>query len=544
MHSDILNTILAKRGIDEFSREDFLSPDYDNQNDPFLLPDMKKAVDRLLLAHKNNEHITIYGDYDVDGVTSSALLLDAFSKFGFKKIDYFLPDRFIDGYGMSERAVRIMKDRGTDLIITVDCGSLNHQEIDLANELGIDVVVTDHHNIAEIQPNAIAVVNPRRKENDYPNATIFAGVGVAFKLVQALSYKLEGLEPGQEKWFLDLVALGTVCDIVPMVGENRQNVFWGLKVLERTRRPGIKSMLALAEVDNISTTTLGFVFGPRINAAGRLKNAEIALNLVMEDDSFSALEKAIALDELNSKRKKIQDSVFDQAKEIVNEYKQDDVLVVAGESFNEGIVGIVAAKLMDQYKKPTFVLSIDGNIAKGSARSFGDFSASQAIDFAKSAIIKGGGHDAAAGVTLSTDNIDDFRKKVNKFYKSLGLKNQLEALLPEPDIELDNLKDINIDLFEDIKKLEPFGPKNEEPIFLVKNLEVVDKQEMGAKKQHVKYTLFDGSKEIKMIKFNVTDEFKADVHDFVHVHFTLSLNEWRGRRTVEGMILNLKANKL
>ena len=273
MSDKIIDVILNRRGIKPEDRSEFLNPDYKKQNDPFLLPDMDAAVARLVEAKQAQENITIYGDYDVDGVTASALLLDSLGKMGFKNVDYFLPDRFIDGYGISERAVKIMKGRGTSLILTVDCGSLNHTEIGLANSLGMEVIVTDHHNIAEVQPNAVAVVNPRRSENKYPGGSNFAGVGVAFKLAQALSSKLSGLENGHEKWMLDLVALGTVCDIVPMIGENRQNVFWGLKVLEKTKRPGLRAIMSVAGVETISTSTLGFVLGTRINSAGRLETA-------------------------------------------------------------------------------------------------------------------------------------------------------------------------------------------------------------------------------------------------------------------------------
>ncbi len=544
MTDKIFEIILNKRKIDCAGLIDFLNPKYENQHDPFLLPDMEKAVKRLLKAHKNQEKITIYGDYDVDGVTSSALLLDAFEKFGFENVDFFLPDRFVDGYGISERAVGLIHERGTDLIVTVDCGSLNHKEIELANNLGIDVVVTDHHNIAEVQPEAIAVVNPQRPENKYPEANIFAGVGVAFKLAQALSAHLSGLENGHEKWLLDLVALGTVCDIVPMKGENRQNVYWGLEVLKKTRRPGIKAMLVATNTENISTSTLGFVLGPMINSAGRLETAEKALDLVFESDGLLALEKSNQLFALNKKRRDLQQKSLKKAIKLAENYKNDPVLVVADKSFNEGVIGIVASGLVDKFKKPVFVISIEGEIAKGSARSFGDFSASQAVHAAEDVVIKGGGHDAAAGVTLPADKIDDFRKLVNEFYKSLNLKNQLAKLLPAPDVVLDDLSPLTFELYSKIQQLEPFGPGNEEPIFTVKNLIVKHRQDMGDKKQHIKYTFTDGKNEIKMIKFNAPSEFVFEPGEIVDVMFNLGLNEWRGRRSVEGMILHITENGL
>ena len=539
----IFEQILKNRGISKENREAFLSPNYNNQHDPFLLPDMKKAVERLLIAHKKQEKITVYGDYDVDGVSASTVILTAFEKFGFKNVDYFLPDRFKDGYGMNERGVRVLADRGTNLILTVDCGSLNHAEIDFAKGFGIDTIVTDHHNIAEVQPNAVAVVNPRRKENKYPQAENFAGVGVAFKLIQALQTKLEGFPAGQEKWLLDMVALGTVCDIMKQTVENRQNTFWGLKVLSKTRRAGLKSMLALAGVKDPTSSTLGFIIGPRINSAGRLETAEKALDLMLEKDSFVAFEKAKNLDDLNKKRRKIQHEALEIAIQKAEDFKNDKVLVVADESFNDGSIGIVASGLLERFKKPVFVISIEGDIAKGSARSFGDFSASQAVQNASEIIIKGGGHDAAAGVTLPTLKIDDFRKSVNDFYDSLKLKNQLEKLLPKVDVQLEDFSPISLELFEKISLLEPFGNGNEEPTFEIKNACVIARQEMGDKNQHLKITLSDGEREIKMLKFNAPKDFFAEIDEKVDVIFSLGLNEWQGQKNVEGQILHLKRRK-
>lgn len=542
---EIFEIILKNRGIQPEDREAFLHPNYENQHDPFLLPDMNLAVDRLLQAHKKQEKITIYGDYDVDGVSASTIIIEAFEKFGFKNVDYFLPDRFRDGYGMNDRGVKMLAERGTNLILTVDCGSLNHKEIDLARTFGMDTIVTDHHNIAEIQPNAIAIVNPRRKENKYPQAEKFAGVGVAFKLIQALQTKLDGLEVGQEKWLLDMVALGTVCDIMEQTIENRQNTYWGLKVMAKTRRIGLKSMLAYAGITHPKSSTLGFVLGPRINSAGRLDTAERALDLMLEKDNFLALEKAKGLDELNQKRKKIQSTATEIAISRKSEYDKDNVIVVADDRFNDGIIGIVASNLLEQFKKPVFVFSIEGDIAKGSARSYGGFSASQAIRYAEKTITKGGGHDAAAGVTLPVENIEKFRELVNRFYKEEGLdfKKEIKKKLPKADILLNTLEPINLDLYEKITLLEPFGNGNQEPIFEIRDAEIVDKQEMGDRKQHLKLTISDGVREIKMLKFNSPKEFYLDIGDKAKIVFSIGVNEWQGRKTVEGQILHLEKEK-
>ena len=296
----LFEELLASRGIIGRTRDAFLNPSYDAKHDPFLLPDMDKAVERLTLALKKQQKITIYGDYDIDGLTATTLLLDAFEKFGFKNVDAFIPNRFVEGYGLTKDAIARIADAGAELIITVDCGSLSKEEIELAKSRGVDVIVTDHHNVAEVQPPAVAVINPKRLLADYPDdyegyvinddsknvGKIYpfldlAGVGVAFKLVQALQTKLNSLPKGQEKWLLDLVALGTVCDVVTLVDENRANVCGGLKVLQKAHRPGLRALMAVSGVEPVKVTarTLGFVLGPRMNAAGRLDTARHALDM-------------------------------------------------------------------------------------------------------------------------------------------------------------------------------------------------------------------------------------------------------------------------
>ena len=332
---DIFEQILKARGLDDAGkREAFLHPKYESRHNPFLLPDMEKAVVRLVAAHKKQEKITIYGDYDIDGLTATTILLDAFESFGFKNVDAYIPNRFVEGYGLTIEAIEKIAATGTQLIITVDCGSLSKQEIERANKLGVAVIVTDHHNVLKVQPPAVAVINPKRLLQDYPEeyenlilkeeskrfGEIYpfldlAGCGVAFKLVQALQTKLDGLDDGQEKWLLDLVALGTVCDVVTLVDENRVNVFWGLKVLAKTRRPGLRALMAVARVEpeKVNSRSLGFGLGPRMNAAGRLETAQIALDMLMATDSMVALEKAQQLDELNTARRAEQDIIFKQA---------------------------------------------------------------------------------------------------------------------------------------------------------------------------------------------------------------------------------------
>jgi single-stranded-DNA-specific exonuclease len=450
----LFDELLKARGLTGKRRDAFLNPSYDTRHDPFLLPDMQSAVDRLVVALERQENITIYGDYDIDGLTATTVLLDAFESFGFQNVDAFIPNRFVEGYGLTLDAVERIAKTDAQLIVTVDCGSLSEAEIIRAKELGIDIIVTDHHNVAPVQPPAVAVINPKRLLQDYPDeyekyilkpdsqlqGKIYpfidlAGVGVAFKLVQALQTKLEGLGDGQEKWLLDLVALGTVCDIVTLVDENRANVFYGLKVLAKTRRLGLKALMAVAgvEPEKINARHLGFGLGPRMNAAGRLETARYALDMLRANESMLALEKAQQLDALNIARRVEQDKIFKEAIKQAEEFTHDDVLVVSAPDWNHGIIGIVAAKLLEKYKKPTYVLEEMGEEAKGSARSYGDFSAADAIRASDDIITKGGGHKLAAGVTLPTKNIAAFRKRVNEFYKSQNLFNQADLLLPKAD---------------------------------------------------------------------------------------------------------------
>lgn len=537
----LFDIILAARGLGPESMAAFLLPDYSKFYDPFLLPDMDKAVSRLVLAHQKQERITIYGDYDIDGLTATALLMDAFKSFGFENVDVVIPNRFVEGYGLTVDAIEKIAADGAKLIITVDCGSLSEKEIIRSNELGVDVIVTDHHNTALVQPPAVAVINPKRSDNLYPFIDL-AGVGVAFKLVQALQTKLDGLPIGQEKWLLDLVALGTVCDIVTLVDENRTNVYWGLKVLSQTRRPGLKALMAVAMVDPrvVNARSLGFGLGPRMNAAGRLETAQHALDMLIANDRAEALEKAQYLDELNISRRIDQAKIVKEAINKAEKYNQDSVLVVSGPDWNHGIVGIVASKLLEKYKKPVFVLQEIGDESKGSARSFGDFSVADAINFSKDIITKGGGHKLAAGVTMPTKNIDKFRKSVNKFYKSLSLIDQESLLLPRADADAE-LSEINEILIDSISRLEPFGNGNPEPVIKSDNLKVINVRKMGTDNQHVKLELIDSAgKKMQFIAFSAPEHFFVELNTQVTVWYSPVLNVWQGNRSVEGQLLHIK----
>lgn len=598
----IFEQILRERGLmSPELRRDFLSPDYAGvKHDPFLLPDMNKAVERLKKARQKQEKIVIYGDYDIDGLSATALLLDAFGSFGFEQVEAFIPNRFVEGYGMTKGAVDKVKAMGAELIVTVDCGSLCHAEIAYASELGIDTVVTDHHNVAETLPPAVAVVNPKSLLQDYsefyeglslrlplplhssashPSSRAssspidladvldepmaenhiprgrrstssklypfldLAGVGVAFKLVQALQTELEGLPAGQEKWLLDLVALGTVCDVVTLVDENRANVFWGLEVLKKGRRTGLRALMSVADIkpETVNARSLGFGLGPRMNASGRLDTARHSLDMLTATNRMEAFEASEKLEMFNQERRSIQDRIFAEAVKQADKMLDDQVLVVSAPDWNHGVIGIVASKLVETYKKPTFIIAERQGEATGSARSFGDFSVADAVRAADDLILRGGGHSAAAGVTLLIENIPAFRARVNRFYESLKLKGQEKYLLPSADVELDSFAGVDEQLIADIASLEPFGNGNLEPVLRVNGTTVVATRQMGTDGQHLKLTLRGARDQtLQVLAFNAPEEFFREVGDKVNVWFQPSLNDWNGTRSVEGRLLHLE----
>lgn len=589
------------------TRDAFLSPDYMKRHDPFLLPDMQAAVDRLVEARKTQENIMIYGDYDIDGLTATTVLMDSFESFGFENVDAFIPNRFVEGYGMTVEAVDKIAATGATLIVTVDCGSLSEKEIIRAKELGVDVIVTDHHNVAPVQPPAVAVINPKRLLQDHPEryknlvlippdettssamrtsqvpvsaresrgkpresraaqpdrvrtseATMaddaadedlypfldLPGVGVAFKLVQALQTRLGGLSVGQEKWLLDLVALGTVCDVVQLIDENRTHVYWGLKVLAKTRRPGLKALMAVSKVepDKVNARSLGFALGPRMNAAGRLETAQIALDMLRATDEIKALAFARQLDDMNAKRRADQDVIYREAILQAEQFAADNVLVVSAPGWSHGIIGIVAAKLLEKYGKPTYVLEEMGEESKGSARSYGDFSAADAIRASDDIIIKGGGHKLAAGVTLPTASIAAFRERVNAFYKDkqLHLATEQAKLLPRADVTA-RLADMTEELIELIGTLEPFGSGNPQPVIRSEGLLVRHLRHMGSEGQHVKLELADEQGlSLSMLAFSAPKHFFVELGSRVTVWYQPDINEWQGRRSIEGRLLHLE----
>ena len=354
---------------------------------------------------------------------------------------------------------------------------------------------------------------------------------------------LPGLPAGYEKWLLDLVALGTVCDIVSLQNENRANVCWGLEVLKKQRRPGLKALLAVAGVQpaQITARTLGFGLGPRMNAAGRLASAEYALDMLRARDGLAALEAAQQLDRFNTERKAIQQAIYDEACQQAERYTADPVLVVSQQGWNHGVIGIVASKLVEAYHKPVFIIGERGETATGSARSFGDFSAERAVRAADDVILRGGGHAAAAGVTLETRQIGAFRQRVNDYYRSLHLSDQTHYLLPQADVVIDDLSEVTEQLVADIARLEPFGNGNPEPVLRLHRGTVSQVRHMGSDGQHIKLTVQDGQgTALQLLAFNAPPNFVRQPGDVISAWFQPTINDWRGMRSVEGRLLHVE----
>lgn len=534
----IFKQLLADRGLDD----GFLHPKYEDLFDPFLMLDMTAAVDRIEQAKNGGEKIIIYGDYDADGVTASTVCRSALEYFGCNDIEVMLPDRFKDGYGLNMPVVPEIVQRGAKLVITVDCGSGSGEVIAALRKEGVGVIVTDHHEISKIPKDALAVINPHRKDEKYGKN--MAGVGVAFTLARALNMRKNGGScDGQEKWLLDLVALGTICDSMTLREENRIMTYYGMLVLSKTRRRGLQELAKIAKckLDQISTHAIGFQLGPRINAAGRMKSANIALDLMSTDSRAEAIRLAAELDELNTERKSAQDKAVKE----VSDNLDDAPVIVAHGKWHEGIVGIVAGRLSEIYRRPAFALTqLEDGTYKGSGRSFGDFSLAEALEKGLDGVLlTGGGHAGACGLSFASDKMGEFKQKIVDYYLSLNLKDQERYLRAKSDMMLKDLSELTAELYDEIHQLEPFGVGNEEPIF--EFIGVVTGKRI-LKEKHLALTVSDGEKEFRLMSFYVSDEQKTVVDgDNVKIQFTLSKNEWGGKVSIEGMINSLEViNKI
>lgn len=529
----LLASILINRNIKEEQIKTFLEPTRQNFHNPFLMPDMEIAVNRIIKAINNKEKVIIYGDYDVDGITSITVLKSFLEDRGMN-VDYYIPNRLEEGYGLNIPAVEKISNQKYDLMITVDCGISAVKEIEYANSLGIETIVTDHHEVGEELPNALAVVDAKRKDNEYPCRDL-AGVGVVFKLIQALGMRLN-IEEKEYLKFLDIVCVGTISDIVPLVDENRVITKLGLLLVKQTKNMGLKSLLISSGYKNIDSNTISFGVAPRINACGRMGHADEALKLFLAKDVYEVNRLTQLLNDYNKIRQEKEKSIYEEAIKQIEEKQlfNKNAIIVGGENWHHGVIGIVSSKITDLYFKPSILLCYEDDLAKGSGRSIPGFDLHDALMKCQDSIERFGGHAMAIGITIKKENFEKFSEEVEKVAEDAKINEIIPIINIDARIEL---SEINKEIVESLKQLEPFGEGNKTPIFAFKNLKI-DSIRSLTEGKHIKMTLKDENTIIDAIGFNLgylADEYR--IGDKIDVVGNLEINSFNG---VDSLQINLK----
>ena len=535
--------LLLGRGLGEISEiRDFLSPRLYDLHDPYLLPDMDPAVGRIEAAIARGEKVLVHGDYDADGLSATALLTLALRRAG-ADVESFVPHRTRDGYDLSEaglvRAARI----GASLIVTADCGVTAVDSIARARRQGRDVVVTDHHRPGDRMPAALAVVNPMRAESRYPFRPL-AGVGVAFKLVQAL-FGRAGIPEAEANQHLDLVAIGTVADQMPLLGENRILVKAGLRALARSRKPGVRSLLAKAGVtgsDSIGAEQISFRVGPRLNSVGRMGSADAGLQLLITEDQREAERLAGFLDRRNSERRQTDQRVYSEVESLVAERfdpKVDRAVVVWGDDWHPGVIGIVASRIVDVTRRPAIVVSFDGEIGRGSGRSFGGFELHAALEELSDQLERYGGHRMAAGLSIRRDRIEDFANRFREIAtREIGLESPVQSL--ELDAELE-IEEIDRDLLKWLDRAGPFGEGNDAPVFISRGVRLRQNQAVGPHGAHLRFQIEQGEERLEGIGYGLGERrAEAESAGLVDVAYRLEENRWNGRTRVQAQLIDFR----
>lgn len=530
----LLATILVNRGItNEQDVKIFLEPTRKDFHNPYLLPDMEIAVDRIIKAMNEKEKIMIYGDYDVDGITSISVLKQFLLKRGLEVSEY-IPNRLDEGYGLNKEAIQEIYDDGYRLMITVDCGISGINEVEFANSLGIETIITDHHEPSEELPKALAVIDPKIKNSKYPFNQL-AGVGVVFKLIQAIGMKLE-LDEKEYLKYLDLVCVGTISDIVPLIDENRVIAKLGLKLVQVTKNKGLQHLLKVAGYKTIDSNTISFGIAPRVNACGRMGHEKEALEIFLSNDIARVEELAYKLTVYNKQRQDIEKEIFKQAIQQINENEEEknSAIILGDNRWHHGVIGIVASKITDMYFKPTLLLCFEDGIGKGSGRSIPGFDLHLALGKCSDNLEKYGGHAMAVGLAVKEDKFKAFKTE----FEEIAKNSNLEEI--QPIIKIDgqvSSEDMNIEFVEELKKLEPFGEGNKTPIFVYKGLKINSIRALSEGK-HLKLTLKDEGNIIDAIGFNMGELVNEHlIGDKVDVVGTLELNEFNGNTTIQ---INLK----
>ena len=521
------------RTVDEAQR--FLFGELSACYDPFLLKDMEKAVERIEKAISRGEKILIYGDYDVDGVTSTVLLADIFGKLG-ADYDTFIPNRLEEGYGLNIRAVALAREKGIKLIITADCGINSALEVESANKHGIDVIVTDHHEVKEgVHPDAFAIVDPHQEDCSYPFKHL-AGVGVAYKLARAL---MRGKEEMVDE-HLDLVALGTIADIAPLNGENRILAKIGLERLRNTKKEGLKALMNIARVDQERLTCrhVGIALGPRINAMGRVGSANVALELLQCKDPSEGRRIAAILDKENRNRQSIERGILKEAEERVRneiDLEKEKVIVLADEAWHPGVIGIVASRLTEEFLKPAILIALDGDKGKGSGRAVRGFNLFEAISSSSEHLTDFGGHEAACGVKIKKEEVTSFRERINEVAEDCFM--ETDETRPELKVDINlPFSYIGVKLIGELDLLMPHGPANSEPVFSTKGIKVKNSpREIG--RSGFKFLATCGDMTCEAVTFRKNFISKPRPGDVIDLAYTPSINSWRG---IDSIQLNIK----
>ncbi|MBO5179614.1 MAG: single-stranded-DNA-specific exonuclease RecJ [Clostridia bacterium] len=533
----ILARVLVNRGINTDEKiQKFLYPSLDDLNDPYMLNDMDVAVKRINQAIEQKEKITIYGDYDVDGITSITILKRFLDENGII-VDYYLPNRLEEGYGLNNNALQKIKDKGTTLLITVDCGISAYDEIEFAKSLGIDVIVTDHHECPAVLPNTFAVIDPKRPDSTYPFNSL-AGVGVTFKLIHALSISMNLPSESYLK-YLDIVCLGTVADIVPLVDENRVIVKYGLEYIKKTKNIGLKALINISGYSEIDSSAISFGLAPRINACGRMGEADIAVEMLLTSDENIAADIANKLQEKNKERQEVEKGIMADAVAKIEEAKMynDNAIVVGSENWYHGVIGIVASKITDLYYKPSILVCFDDEIGKGSGRSIDGFDLHEALNAASEHLQKFGGHEMAIGLSVEKNKFNDFKDAIVKYAN----EKITEEFLPVIKIDAEvSTKEVSGKTIQDLKLLEPYGENNMPPIFMYKNIKV-DSVRTLSNDKHLKLNVKDGNIVFDAIAFNMGDKKDSiRMGDKVDILFHLEINKFNGRETIQLNVKDIK----
>lgn len=535
--SKLVASIIAGKGLKTDEEiEVFLHPRRTDFHNPFLMPDMEKAANRIVEAIKNNEKVAIYGDYDVDGITSSTVL-HRFLKDRGLNTNIYIPNRLCEGYGLNAEEIKKIAEEGHTLMITVDCGITGKAEVELAKSLGIDTIVTDHHEPPEELPEAIAVVDCKRKDNKYPFREL-AGVGVTFKLTQAIS-KILNLKEEENLKYLDIVCIGTISDIVPLVDENRTISKLGLMLLNQTKNVGLKVLLESLGYKKIDSTAVSFGIAPRVNACGRMGHERVALELFLTDDVKRARELAKELNDFNTKRQEIEKRIFEEALEQIKngQEEKNPCIILRKENWHHGVIGIVSSKITEMYFKPSILMAIEGEDCKGSGRSIPGFDIHEALEKCNKNIKQFGGHSMAIGITVESANFEAFKSSVLNYAK----EKHIEDIVPVLNIdEKLQLKDITMKDVRDLALLEPFGEANKPPLFQINNVKIETIRTLSEGK-HLKMDIKDDNTKFGTIGFNLgslANEYK--IGDKIDIAGYLEINSFGGRDSIQINIKDIK----